>query len=221
MRPLMVYLLYMKRLALLFILLFVSLAYASQGYPAHVVGVSNGDTLTVLTAEKKQVKIRLAGIDAPETGQDFGQRAKQAASEMAFGKDVTIRASGQDRYGRTVAEVILPDGRNLGREMVRAGMAWRYVKYAPNDGTLARLEATAKAEKRGLWSQPNPIPPWDWRHGTNLPETKGVVGNRRTHVYHVPYCTGASRISERNRVRFPNAEEALKADYRRAGDCPN
>jgi micrococcal nuclease len=93
-------------------LMFVSHAYAAE-YPARVVGITDGDTLTVLTAKKTQVKIRLAGIDAPESGQDFGTRAKQAASSLAFGKAVTIIERDTDRYGRTVAEVILPGGRSL------------------------------------------------------------------------------------------------------------
>src|SRR5262245_32061399 len=88
---------------------------------ARVVGVSDGHTIAVLAAAKKQVKVRLWGIDAPETGQDFGSRAKQATSSLAFGQIVTIRPRDTDRYGRTVAEVILPDGRSMNRELVRAG----------------------------------------------------------------------------------------------------
>jgi endonuclease YncB( thermonuclease family) len=72
------------------------------------------------------VKIRLHGIDAPESGQDFGSRAKQTASELAFGKEVTIRPLDTDRYGRTVADVILPDGRSMNREMVAQGLSWWY-----------------------------------------------------------------------------------------------
>ena len=117
-------------------------------YSARVVGISDGDTLTVLTAASAG-QVRLCGIDAPETGQDFGSRAKQAASELAFGKTVTIRPRDTDRYGRTVAEVILPDGRSLNREMVRQGMAWWYRKYAPADTELARLESEAKAAGAG------------------------------------------------------------------------
>ena len=156
----------MKRLALtvLILALWPLQAYAAD-FLARVVGVSDGDTLTVLTAEKRQVKVRLHGIDAPETGQDFGSRPKQAASELAFGKPVTVREKDRDRYGRTVGEVILPDGRALGREMVQAGYAWHYVKYAPADRELAAFEAEARAAKRGLWSQPGAVPPWDWRSG--------------------------------------------------------
>ena len=106
----------MKRLATLLIILLPPLPALVADFPARVVGISDGDTLVVLKADKTQVKIRLWGVDAPETGQDFGSRAKQAASELAFGKDVTIREVDKDCSGRTVAEVILPDGRSLGRE---------------------------------------------------------------------------------------------------------
>ncbi|OJW21141.1 MAG: hypothetical protein BGO49_24310 [Planctomycetales bacterium 71-10] len=206
------------RIPLLFLLIFAAPGCFAD-YPAKVVGVSDGDTLTVLTAEKRQVKIRLHGIDAPESGQDFGQRAKQAASELAFGKAVTIRPVDTDRYGRTVAEVTLPDGRSLNRELTREGCCWWYRAYAPNDRTLASLEAQAKAAKRGLWSQPGAIPPWDWRKGVGVPAGTGVVGNRSSRVYHAPHCGGAARMSEKNRVEFGSAEEAEKAGYRRAGDC--
>jgi micrococcal nuclease len=114
----------MKRLIAFITILVLPVSALAADYPARVVGVTDGDTLTVLTAGKKQVKIRLHGIDAPETGQDYGQRAKQAASELAFGKEVTIRPVDTDRYERTVAEVILPDGKSLNREMVAQGAAW-------------------------------------------------------------------------------------------------
>jgi len=185
-----------------------------------VAGVSDGDTLTVLTPEKRQVKVRLHGIDAPETGQDFGSRSKQAASELAFGKQVTVREMDRDRYGRIVAEVVLADGRSLNREMVRGGMAWWYVKYAPADRKLAGLEAEAKAAERGLWAQPGAAPPWESRSGKSLPATAGVVGNRRSHLYHAPNCRGAAATSEKNRVTFKTTAEAEAAGYRKAGDCP-
>src|SRR5215813_12626938 len=113
----------MRRLLPLLLLVLAFPASAGD-YSARVVGIADGDTLTVLTADKTQHRIRLWGIDAPETGQDYGSRAKQAASELAFGKQVTIRPRDTDRYGRTVAEVILPDGTSMNREMVRRGMAW-------------------------------------------------------------------------------------------------
>ena len=135
---------------LLAILLLLLPIIGRADFPARVVGVSDGDTITVLTAEKRQVKIRLLGIDAPETDQDFGGHAKQACSDLAFGKPVTIREHDKDRYGRTVAEVILPDGRSLNRELVGSGMAMWYRAYAPHDRELEQLEENAKAAKRGL-----------------------------------------------------------------------
>jgi endonuclease YncB( thermonuclease family) len=202
------------------ILLALIVAGSARGsdYSARVVGISDGDTITVLK-DRTQVRIRLHGIDAPETGQDHGSRAKQFASELAFGKQVTIRVRTTDRYGRTVADVILPDGRWLNREMVRAGMAWWYRRYAPADTELARLESEAKAARRGLWSQPNPVPPWSWRNGGGAPQTTAVIGNRRSHVYHKPTCRGATSMSEKNRVRFDTAAQAEAAGYRQAWDC--
>src|SRR5215472_13810587 len=111
---------------------------------ARVIGIADGDTITVLKADNTKLRIRLSGIDAPETGQDFGSRARQTASSLAFGKQVTIRARDTDRYGRTVAEVILPDGRSMNREMVRQGMAWWFRRHATHDTELARLEAEAR-----------------------------------------------------------------------------
>src|SRR5262245_49428652 len=143
----------MRRLLALLLLVFAISASAAD-YPARVVGVSDGDTITVLTPAKQLVKVRLWGIDAPETGQDFGSRAKQCASSLAFGKTVMIRERDRDRYGRTVAEVILPDGRSMNREMVRQGMAWWFRKYAARDAELGRLEADASEARIGLWSRP-------------------------------------------------------------------
>ncbi len=186
--------------------------------PARVVAVSDGDTLTVLH-EQTRVRIRLHGIDAPETGQEYGSRAKQLASSLAFGEAVEVRVRDTDRYGRTVADVILPDGRSLNREMVAAGMAWWYRKYAPDDGVLVRLEAEARAAGRGLWSQPDPVPPWSWRMAATRPTTTAMVGNQRSRVYHTLTCRGAAAMNERNRVPFDSARQAEVAGYRRAGDC--
>lgn len=130
-----------------------------------------------------------------------------------------VRTRGTDRYGRTIADVILPDGRSLNHQMVREGMAWWYRAVVPGDRELERLEAEARAAKRGLWSQPHPVPPWDWRRGEGVPQTTEVVANRRSKVYHRPTCPGAVRMAETNRLRFNSAAEAESAGYRRAGDC--
>lgn len=201
------------------VLCLAATACAASGHPARVVGVSDGDTITVLTAEKRQIKIRLAGIDAPESGQDFGARSKQLASELAFGKTVEIRPQSTDRYGRTVAEVVLPDGRSLNHEMVGRGMAWHYVRYAPKNDTLARLEASARKARLGLWGQPGAVPPWDWRAGKGASQKSGFVGNRRSLLYHAPNCRGVAAMKARNRIPFETEAQAEAAGYRRAGDC--
>src|SRR5207302_1746030 len=107
--------------------------------------------------------IRLCGIDCPEMKQAFGTRAKQFTAHLAFGETVTVEVHDIDRYGRQVAEIILQDGRNSNHEIVRAGFAWWYVQYARNDEELERLEAEARAAKRGLWADKNPMPPWEFR----------------------------------------------------------
>ncbi len=111
-------------------------------FTGRVVGVSDGDTITVLHDGKGE-RIRLHGIDCPEKRQAFGNRAKQFTSKLVFGETVTVEVVDRDRYGRTVAEVLLPDGRSLNRELVRAGFAWMYRRYT-NDQSLSDLEEEAR-----------------------------------------------------------------------------
>jgi endonuclease YncB( thermonuclease family) len=126
-----------------------------------VVGVTDGDTITVLHNGRREA-LRLHGIDAPEKGQAFGERAKQFTSGLLFGRTVVVRVRGRDRYGRTIGDVLLLDGRNLNQEVVRAGYAWWYRRYS-KDPRLAELEAQARAGRRGLWAGPDPMPPWEYR----------------------------------------------------------
>lgn len=128
---------------------------------AAVIGVSDGDTLTVLH-DQQQVKVRLAEIDAPEKAQAFGTRAKQSLSDMCFGKTAEVYPQTRDRYGRTVARVRC-DGIDANAEQVRRGMAWVYTKYS-HDPAFPPLELEARAARRGLWADPAPVPPWEWRH---------------------------------------------------------
>ena len=131
-------------------------------FTAPVIGITDGDTIRVLH-EGVSERVRLWGIDCPESGQAFGTRARQFTSSMAFGATVSVIVKDHDRYSRTVAEIVLPDGRNLNREIVRAGFAWWYVRYAKHDAELAKLEAEAREAKRGLWSDAEPTPPWEGR----------------------------------------------------------
>jgi endonuclease YncB( thermonuclease family) len=127
-----------------------------------VVSVLDGDTIEVLHNQVPE-RIRLSGIDCPEKGQAFGKRAKQAASELVFGKDVTLQTHGLDKYGRTLADVLLHDGTNVNHTLVKDGWCWWYRKYAPADTVLEALEKDAREAKKGLWADSQPVPPWEWR----------------------------------------------------------
>jgi micrococcal nuclease len=134
---------------------------ANTAITGKVVGVADGDTLTILTADKEQIKIRLEGIDAPEGGQDFGTKAKQALSDKVFGKQVTCNKTGEDRYGRTLANVYVGE-RWINQELVADGAAWHFTKYSA-DKQLAAAEKQAREAKRGLWALPKQVAPWDYR----------------------------------------------------------
>ena len=132
-------------------------------FAGRVVGLADGDTLTVREDDGVAVRIRLWGIDAPEKGQAYSNVSRRYLASLAFGKRVRVLARDQDRYGRTVAEIILPDGLNANQEMVRAGYAWWFRRYAPYDRVLEQLETEARNARRGLWADPQPLPPWDYR----------------------------------------------------------
>ncbi len=197
----------------------------ADSFVGKVVGVSDGDTINVMHDGQPE-KIRLWGIDCPEKTQAFGQKAKQKTSELAFGKNVTVNKKDTDRYGRTVGEVILPDGSSLNKELARTGFAWWYRRYDPHDHAFARLEASAKAEKLGLWADPNPIPPWEYRH-SKIKDTQlagqasrgSIIGNWNSHVYHLPGCPGYAATDPKNRAYFQTEEEARQAGFRKAGNC--
>jgi endonuclease YncB( thermonuclease family) len=129
---------------------------------ARVVSVHDGDTLTVLI-EQRHVKVRLTEIDAPELGQPFGTKSRQSLSDLCFGKTVTLDVRGHDRYHRTLAHVTCA-GTDANEEQVRRGYAWIYTRYVPADSPLYAMQQAAQAAHRGLWSDPAPVAPWDWRH---------------------------------------------------------
>jgi endonuclease YncB( thermonuclease family) len=137
--------------------------FSAETISGRVVGVADGDTITVLVSGRDQVKIRLAIIDAPEKAQAFGQRSKQAMSDLAFGKAVECNQSGLDRYGRTIAFCMV-GGVDINLAMVKAGMAWVYRKYAYNVPDYYSAEDEAHRQRLGLWADQEPPPPWAWRH---------------------------------------------------------
>jgi endonuclease YncB( thermonuclease family) len=135
-----------------------------------VVGISDGDTLKARCGEPgayEQVTIRLAEIDAPEKGQAFGRRSKEALSALCFGVHATIKPVAVDRYGRTVARVEC-NGLDASSEQVRIGMAWRFVRYS-NDRAMQSVEDAARTARKGLWGDPTPVPPWEYRKRSVLP----------------------------------------------------
>jgi len=134
-----------------------------------VIGIADGDTMTLLV-DQKPLKIRLANIDAPEKKQAFGQRSKESLSAMCWGKDAQYEAQTIDKYKRTVALVTCGDvGAN--REQVRLGMAWTYTKYN-KDPFYVAIQEVAKDAKRGLWIDPDPVPPWEWRKAKTQTKSK-------------------------------------------------
>jgi len=146
-----------------------------------VVGLTDGDTLKVLVAGQELLRVRIAFCDAPEKRQAFGTRAKQAMSELAFGKEIELRKHAIDRYGRTVAQVFV-DGKDVGLEMLRQGFAWVYDRYITEASTevqetYRKAQEEAKAEQRGLWSDPNSIPPWIFRNLAKANEQQTIASN--------------------------------------------
>lgn len=153
-----------------------------------VVGVADGDTVTVLDAYKTQHKVRVAGIDAPEKAQPFGQRAKQRMSTLVFGKEVRLEGDKRDLYGRTVAKVWVsppdcqrcPKTLDAGLGLLTSGLAWHYKKYqneqsAEDRERYAFAENEALSKRAGLWSEADPVPPWDWRKSRRSGEPQALL----------------------------------------------
>jgi len=130
--------------------------------------VADGDTVTVLDGQKVQHKIRLAGIDAPEKAQPFGNRSKETLSDLAFDKSVTVGKDKRDRYRREVGKILV-NGRDVNLVQVERGMAWHYKAYEREQSLDDRklydaAEISARSAKRGLWRDSEPTPPWEYRN---------------------------------------------------------
>lgn len=151
----------------LFITLLCGLACQAATIEGQVVGVADGDTVTVLDANKVQHKVRLSGIDAPEKKQAFGQRAKDSLSDLVFNKQVSVETDKKDRYRREVGKILV-DGADANLAQVTRGFAWHYKTYEREQSVDDRklynfAESEARAARRGLWRDVAPIPPWDFR----------------------------------------------------------
>lgn len=157
--------------------LFVALGCASahaERLTGRVVGIQDGDTLTLLDSNRREQRIRLAGIDAPEARQRYGQAARRALSAEAFGKEAAADCPKTDRYGRKVC-VVAVGGRDVGLALLEAGAAWHFKAFAkeqsPSDRVrYARAEEDARRRQAGLWADPEAVPPWEWRRGVRVPE---------------------------------------------------
>lgn len=145
--------------------LFICLATSplqAQEMNVQIIGVVDGDTVLVLDEHKtSQFKVRLDQIDAPEKAQPYGQKAKQFLSSLIYKKRVSLLKKGQDRYNRTIGEITL-NGKNVNLLMVQEGYAWAYHKYVTNP-EYTKAERKAMQQRKGLWKDKNPIPPWQWR----------------------------------------------------------
>ncbi len=159
----------LKALLLATILGFVSVTVShAESLAGRVVGIADGDTLTILDSSNQQHRIRLSGIDAPEKRQPFGSRAKESLSALAFGKGATVEWSKRDRYGRIVGKVTV-NGEDVGLQQLQSGLAWWYRQYAREQNAqdraiYAQAEDAARATRLGVWSDPQAVPPWEYRH---------------------------------------------------------
>jgi micrococcal nuclease len=181
-----------------------------------VIEVADGDTVVIRTASD-DVRIRIFGIDAPESGQSYGAEARQTTRSLLLGRDVTVRQRDVDQYGRIVAELLL-DGADVGATLIAAGAAWHYRAFS-DSSEYAELEAQAYRERVGLWSDPEPVPPWTWRARTRDTESTGVVrvdtpfaGNRRSQIFHARGCPDFTCAN--CTVAFESAAAASAAGYR-------
>ena len=221
------------RLACLLLLTLPALADTLKG---RVVAVSDGDTITLLDANRRQHRVRLLGIDAPERDQPFGAVSRQHLADLVFGKQVTVTFFKRDPYGRILGKVTVGD-RDINREQLKAGLAWFYKYYEKDllEGDRATYEGTEREVREarlGLWKDRGPTPPWDYRRRRRVdppseqletPVTTNaalILGNKASRVYHRPDCPDYGKVSPGNQVFFQTRDEAERAGYRMARNCP-
>lgn len=226
----------MRFLAVFFLTMLLSVpAWAAQVIEGKVVGISDGDTITVLTAQKQQVKVRLYGVDCPESKQAYGSRARQRTSGYVFNKQVRVQVMDTDRYGRTVGIVTTTDGATLNRELLQDGMAWLYTAYckAPVCNDWKRVEESARRSRTGLWADASPTAPWQFRKtGRTAGKVQssqpsfsekyvvpsgGYSGNTSSGIFHGPGCRYYN--CKRCTAHFPTREAAVKAGFRPCKVC--
>jgi micrococcal nuclease len=194
-----------------------------QQFSAIVTRVADGDTIQV-TAGGSSYRVRLEGIDCPESGQPFSQVARNYTRQLAFDQSVSVKVLDVDRYGRLVARVT-SQGKDVSFQLAKAGLAWHFTQYS-SDPLLAAAEQEARKARRGLWADEKPIPPWVARRRPKVaatapaalePGAAAFVANTRSGVYHQANCQNA-RCHNCTRT-FRDQASAQAAGFRRAGDC--
>lgn len=224
----------MKKMVRVFIVMAVVLLAATtawaESFTGRVVGISDGDTITVLASGNRQVKVRLYGVDCPESKQAFGTRARQFTSSQVGGKIVQVHVEDRDRYGRTVGIVTTQNGKVLNRELLAQGFAWLYSSYCK--ASFCRdwkaLEQKAKKARLGLWADKSPIPPWEFRRAmrsgsakAQAPRSQAYVtsysGNTSSGIFHAPSCRYFH--CKRCTATFTSREAAIQAGYRPCKIC--
>jgi endonuclease YncB( thermonuclease family) len=205
----------------------------SVSLTGRVVAVHDGDTLTVRSGTDL-FKVRLADVDAPERGQAFGKQARRFTGEMALGKRVRVDVALVDVHGRRVGEVITEDGRVLNEELVHAGLAWYYRVHPVKNDRLQRLEHDAFQNKLGLWVEKEPVPPWEFRRESHIPDAPvtakqvdydrifhyGIVGSQRTKTVRWPACKNYRLSRPERALIFYSLQHAQDMGFTPARDCP-
>jgi micrococcal nuclease len=200
----------------------VAAAVLAHSHVGTVVAVASGDTLTLRMANRT-VLVRLAGIDAPEQGQPYGNRARKSLAMMTFGRRARVVATGDEHNGELVARLYVADV-DVNAEMVRLGYAWAEREANP-EFDLLRLEREAKERRRGLWVSDGHIAPWQWRAGKRSVERQParvgamVIADRNSKAFYLSSCPGAGQVLDRHRVLFRNREKAEASGYRLASNC--
>lgn len=236
----------MPKISLFFVLLLGLISTAAHSstttFTGQVIDVGDGDTITILTQSNEKIKIRLLGIDCPESVQAHGEKAKQYLSSLVYGKRVRIEPETVDKYGRTVG-MVLVNGANINEQIVANGHGWVFRKYCNADYCKEWLKLEDKARKSGagLWQDANPKPPWEWRAEQRSRESSGNVsppavvaaptvaapkgggssivyhGNCRSQVFHGPFCKDYN--CKNCTVVLGSAQEAVRAGYRAHREC--
>jgi len=227
----------MKSFFALLMLLLLSISINAEAVTTisgKVVSVADGDTITILSNNNRQTKIRLYGIDTPEKAQAYGKQAKKFTASLTAGKRATVKVYDTDRYGRSVG-VVFVNGTNVNEELITNGLAWQYRKYckAPFCKDWLKKEEYARSFAFGLWAESKPQPPWDWRKAKRGQSSKrsyassttnrsssgsgSYHGNRRSHVFHGSSCQHYN--CKNCTKKFKSISEATSAGYRPHKQC--